>query len=118
MINLDKNKEQLLIDQNKFSEDGTVAITNFFPDSKNKYIAYTLTESGSDRQSIFVYDTEKNITIEDVVNACEEPREITNVANSYSIQNTFELRQKLKPKIQKRYADGDKDEKDWDDLYD
>ena len=62
---LGESKEEILIDQNKFSEDGTVAITNFFPDNKNHYIAYTLAESGSDRQKIFIYDIQKNKILDD-----------------------------------------------------
>ncbi|HKL74788.1 MAG TPA: prolyl oligopeptidase family serine peptidase, partial [Halanaerobiales bacterium] len=62
---LEENTEKILIDQNEFSTDGTVAITNFFPDNKNHYIAYTLAESGSDRQRIFIYDTHKQNIIDD-----------------------------------------------------
>ena len=62
---LEENTEKILIDQNEFSTDGTVAITNFFPDNKNHYIAYTLAKSGSDRQRIFIYDTHKQNIIDD-----------------------------------------------------
>ncbi|MGM0436844.1 MAG: prolyl oligopeptidase family serine peptidase [Bacillota bacterium] len=62
---LHKKEEKILIDQNEFSEDGTIAITNFFPDDNDDFIAYTLAESGSDRQEIFVYDNQKKETLKD-----------------------------------------------------
>ena len=65
---LEKNEETLLINQNEFSDDGTIAITNFFPDRKGKYLAYTLAHSGSDRQEIHIFDIEKKKHIEEKLN--------------------------------------------------
>lgn len=49
-------KPEVFLDPNKLSEDGTVALTGVYPDHKNRYMAYTISRSGSDWTEIFVMD--------------------------------------------------------------
>lgn len=53
----------LLLDPNTLSDDGTIALTNFSISKTSKYLAYTLSEKGSDWQKIFVKDL---ITLENI----------------------------------------------------
>lgn len=57
-------KEEVLIDPNKLSKDGTVALQNVSISKNQKYIAYTVSASGSDWQEIYVMDlaTKKNLS--------------------------------------------------------
>jgi len=61
---LDKEPE-ILLDPNKFSEDGTVALTNYAISKNGKYIAYSISRSGSDWNEIMVKDIEKNQKLDD-----------------------------------------------------
>lgn len=49
-----KKKERVLIDPNTFSDDGTVALINYFISHDGKYVAYSLSTHGSDWQEIRV----------------------------------------------------------------
>lgn len=63
-----KNGTKLVIDPNKLSEDGTVAMTNYAIREDEKLIAYAVSESGSDWQTIKVRDIE---TTEDLVDTIQ-----------------------------------------------
>lgn len=47
---------EVFLDPNTLSEDGTVALTGVFFDNKGKYVAYTISRSGSDWSEIYVMD--------------------------------------------------------------
>ena len=51
-------KQELFLDPNALSTDGTVALTGVFQSNDGKYTAYTISRSGSDWTEIFVMDTE------------------------------------------------------------
>ncbi len=56
----------VLIDPNKLSEDGTVALSSRFAiSSDGKYLAYLLSKGGSDWQEIFVREIESGKDLED-----------------------------------------------------
>ena len=48
---------EVLLDPNKFSDDGTVALLDINLSRDGKYLAYSVTKSGSDWLDIFVMDT-------------------------------------------------------------
>ena len=47
---------EVLLDPNKLSEDGTVALSGFSFSNDGKYMAYTISRSGSDWREIYVID--------------------------------------------------------------
>lgn len=49
-------KPEVLLDPNKLSEDGTVALGGIYFSNNGKYMAYTISRSGSDWQEIYVMD--------------------------------------------------------------
>lgn len=49
-------EEQLVLDPNTFSEDGTVALTGFYPSDDGKYIGYGISRGGSDWNEFYVMD--------------------------------------------------------------
>ncbi len=51
-------EEKVFLDPNKLSTDGTVALTGLFFSHDNKYVAYTISRSGSDWTEIYVMDIE------------------------------------------------------------
>jgi prolyl oligopeptidase len=58
-------KPRLLIDPNKWSKDGTVALAAFAPSDDGKYVAYAVAEAGSDWNTWHVLDVSSGQTIED-----------------------------------------------------
>ena len=58
-------KEELLIDPNKFSEDGTVALAGTNPSPDGKYLAYSVANAGSDWNEIYILDLETNKKLTD-----------------------------------------------------
>jgi len=51
-----KSEPQVILDPNKLSEDGTVALSNFSVSKDGKYLGYGISRSGSDWQEFFVRD--------------------------------------------------------------
>lgn len=49
-------KEEILLDPNTFSKDGTVALQNVRFSTNQKYLGYSVSASGSDWQEIYVMD--------------------------------------------------------------
>lgn len=49
-------EEQLVLDPNTFSEDGTISLTNFSPSDDGKYIGYGISRGGSDWNEFYVLD--------------------------------------------------------------
>ncbi|MCM1111180.1 MAG: prolyl oligopeptidase family serine peptidase [Clostridium sp.] len=47
---------EVFLDPNTLSEDGTVALTGLFPSNNGKYVAYTISRSGSDWTEIYLLD--------------------------------------------------------------
>ncbi|MCF8346281.1 MAG: prolyl oligopeptidase family serine peptidase [Bacteroidales bacterium] len=61
---LDENGE-IFLDPNTFSEDGTVALTNYAVSHDAKYFAYGISRAGSDWQEFFVRDIETGEDLDD-----------------------------------------------------
>lgn len=57
--------EQVFIDPNALSEEGTVAISLSGASADNKYMAYTRSDAGSDWQSIYIRDIATNADLAD-----------------------------------------------------
>lgn len=60
-------KEKVLIDPNTFSSDGTVALQNVSISKNHKYLAYSVSASGSDWQEIYVIDLHSQQLIADKI---------------------------------------------------
>ncbi|HSH51037.1 MAG TPA: prolyl oligopeptidase family serine peptidase, partial [Bacteroidales bacterium] len=58
---------EVLIDPNKFSEDGTIALGGISISNDTKYIAYQLSEGGSDWNDIHIRDIETGKDIKDQI---------------------------------------------------
>ncbi len=59
--------EQVLIDQNNFSNTGSDAISGLFPSPDGKFLAYKLSRSGSDWNNVFVFDVEQRKVLSDTI---------------------------------------------------
>ncbi|MDP3486960.1 MAG: S9 family peptidase, partial [Bacillota bacterium] len=66
----------LVLDPNKLSNDGTVALTDFFVAEDAHTIAYSVAENGSDWQQIRIRDINSGLDHHDVIRWCK----FTNVA--------------------------------------
>lgn len=62
-----KGKPKVFIDPNKLSKDGTVAVNLLNASKNNKYIAYTVAESGSDWKKIKVKETASGKELKDTL---------------------------------------------------
>ena len=58
-------ENEVFLDPNTLSEDGTVALTGVFMSPDGKYTAYTISRSGSDWTEIFVMDTASKRLLDD-----------------------------------------------------
>jgi prolyl oligopeptidase len=62
----DLNAEpEVFIDPNSFSEDGTIALVDISVSNDDKYLAYSVSKSGSDWMEIYVRDIESNSHLPD-----------------------------------------------------
>lgn len=59
-----------VLDPNKFSEDGTVALTRFNITNDGKYLAYATSASGSDWQKIRIRNVESGEEFPETINWC------------------------------------------------
>lgn len=62
---------EVLLDPNTFSEDGTVALASTSISKDGRYMAYSISRSGSDWQEIFVMDLNTRELIEDHILWCK-----------------------------------------------
>jgi prolyl oligopeptidase len=60
-------EEKVLLDPNKLSDDGTVALSGLEISSDGKYLIYSISRSGSDWAEIYVMDIETGETLPDVI---------------------------------------------------
>ncbi len=59
------DEPRVLLDPNKFSEDGTVALSNISVSNDGKYLGYSISRSGSDWNEIKVRDIETRKDLDD-----------------------------------------------------
>ncbi|MCC8174759.1 MAG: prolyl oligopeptidase family serine peptidase [Odoribacter sp.] len=59
------SKPKVVLDPNKFSEDGTVALGGISFSKDGKHLAYTISRSGSDWREIYVIDLEAEKLLDD-----------------------------------------------------
>ena len=68
-VQKDLNAEpQLLLDPNTLSADGTVALSGTSVSKDGKYLAYSISRSGSDWQEIYVMNIETKTMLNDTIN--------------------------------------------------
>ncbi|MFC2086446.1 prolyl oligopeptidase family protein [Bacteroidota bacterium] len=58
-------EEELFLDPNTFSEDGTISLTNFSVSKDGKYFVYGISDGGSDWREFFVIDMETGNKLDD-----------------------------------------------------
>ena len=63
--NVDSNEEKVLLDPNKLSEDGTIALSNLGISKDGKYLAYGIARGGSDWNEIYVLEIKTGETLSD-----------------------------------------------------
>lgn len=59
------DEARLLIDPNTWSEDGTVALSSFFPGPDGRHVAYLVQDGGSDWRKARVIDVDSGKTLDD-----------------------------------------------------
>ena len=64
------DQREVFIDPNELSDDGTVAMNQYFPSKHGKYVAYSISAHGSDWQTIKIRDVESKEDLEDELNWC------------------------------------------------
>lgn len=62
-----ESEPEVLLDPNKLSEDGTVALGGIYFSNNGKYMAYTISRSGSDWQEIYVLDLTTGQLLDDCI---------------------------------------------------
>ncbi len=65
-----EGQASVVLDPNLWSSDGTIAISNFSVDDSAKYLAYTLSAQGSDRQQIYIRDLEARKNLPEIIRWC------------------------------------------------
>lgn len=65
-----EGEPELVLDPNRWSEDGTVAMSNFSLDDGARFLSYTISVHGSDRQEIHIVDLENNRKLPEVIKWC------------------------------------------------
>ncbi len=63
-----KEEGKVVLDPNTFSEDGTSSLGGLEFDKTGRYLAYAVSEGGSDWRTAYVMDIEKNELLDDRVN--------------------------------------------------
>lgn len=61
---------EVLVDPNQWSDDGTVALSNFSISETGKYLAYTVSAHGSDRQEIRILNLQEREELPEVIKWC------------------------------------------------
>ena len=56
---------ELLLDPNTWSEDGTVALSSFYPSPDGRYFAYTIQDGGSDWRTVRILDLDSREILDD-----------------------------------------------------
>jgi prolyl oligopeptidase len=61
---------EVVLDPNRWSPDGTVAISNYSVERGGRFLAYTVSVHGSDRQEIRILDLEQSRELPEVIKWC------------------------------------------------
>ncbi len=62
--------EKVLLNPNKWSEDGTTAMDWWYPSRDGKFIAYGVSESGSEFSTLHVLEVENNLVLKEKIPFC------------------------------------------------
>ena len=62
-----EEKEEVFIDPNKFSDDGTISLAGTYFSEDGSLLAYSISEGGSDWRKVIVMDTETKTVIGDTL---------------------------------------------------
>ena len=67
----DSDTPRVLLDPNRLTEHGTQAITTFTPSKDGRFLAYNLSQSGSDWQTVHVLDVDSGQPLADRLDWCK-----------------------------------------------
>ena len=70
---LDRRGRSIFLDPNKFSEDGTVALSAFSVSNDSKYVAYGISRGGSDWKEFFIRELKQGRTLRTTWNGLNFP---------------------------------------------
>jgi prolyl oligopeptidase len=65
------SQTETLFDPNLLREDGTIALSDFFPSSDGRFLALLLADGGSDWQQIRILDVDRQVERPDRINHCK-----------------------------------------------
>lgn len=65
-----KGKPEMILDPNEWSSEGTVALSSFSVDDAGKYMSYTVSAKGSDRQKIHILNLDTKQHLDEVLEWC------------------------------------------------
>ena len=63
--NIQKKNERIIIDPNKFSNDGSISLGGVYFSKNNKYMGYSVNSSGSDWREFYILDLETGELLKD-----------------------------------------------------
>jgi len=63
----DDGKDRVLVDANALAADGTIALDWFEPSDNGKYVAYGISQSGSEMSTLHIIETKTGTTLPDVI---------------------------------------------------
>lgn len=63
-------QDEIILDPNQWSSDGTVALSNYSVDDGARYLAYTVSAHGSDRQEIHIQNLDTGENLPEVIKWC------------------------------------------------
>jgi prolyl oligopeptidase len=101
------HEPRTLIDPNKLSKDGTVALSGVFPSPDGKYVAYLTSEAGSDAQVLRVRDVETGQDLRDVIEDCRFTSLRWDHNSNEGFTYTYPAHDDLKRRIVKHHRIGD-----------
>ncbi|MBI3441713.1 MAG: S9 family peptidase [Proteobacteria bacterium] len=101
-----------ILDPNMLKADGTIALSGWTPSKDGKRIAYLTSEAGSDEQTLYIYDVEKQQTLPDTVTKARFTAVLWDRDSHDSFQYTYPRHDDTHRTFIKHHAIGETQEQD------
>jgi len=85
----EKGPWKTILDPNRLSDKGTVALSGWRPSYDGKHVVYFISESGSDAQTMHIYDVDEGKTLDDKIEDCRFSGVLWDKNSSESFQYTY-----------------------------
>lgn len=85
-----------ILDPNALSENGTVAVSGWYPSPDGKRVAYFLSGAGSDTQTLHILDTETGTMLDDKLENCRFSGVLWDKDSHSSFQYTYPIADETK----------------------